>query len=96
MFSAFCRQANIDDVVTLSDINNGRKRKDERVIVVDVIGELFKVYSLAIGCLLRRKPGAERRPEYFEAAAWGKVIFYGPSMEDFAEKRLYWKMLLRV
>jgi 3-deoxy-D-manno-octulosonic-acid transferase len=83
------RQANIDDVVTLSDINNGRKRKDERVIVVDVIGELFKVYSLASvvycgGSLVPR--GGQN---ILEAAAWGKVIFYGPSMEDFsAEKAL--------
>jgi 3-deoxy-D-manno-octulosonic-acid transferase len=83
------QQANIDDVVTLSDINNGRKRKDERVIVVDVIGELFKVYSLASvvycgGSLVPR--GGQN---ILEAAAWGKVIFYGPSMEDFsAEKAL--------
>jgi 3-deoxy-D-manno-octulosonic-acid transferase len=83
------RQANIDDVVTLSDINKGRKRKDERVIVVDVIGELFKVYSLASvvycgGSLVPR--GGQN---ILEAAAWGKVIFYGPSMEDFsAEKAL--------
>ena len=83
------KQANINDVVTLSDINNGRKRKDERVIVVDVIGELFKVYSLASvvycgGSLVPR--GGQN---ILEAAAWGKVIFYGPSMEDFsAEKAL--------
>ena len=83
------RQANINDVVTLSDINNGRKRKEERVIVVDVIGELFKVYSLASvvycgGSLVPR--GGQN---ILEAAAWGKVIFYGPSMEDFsAEKGL--------
>jgi 3-deoxy-D-manno-octulosonic-acid transferase len=83
------QQENFDDVVTLSDINNGRKRKDERVIVVDVIGELFKVYSLASvvycgGSLVPR--GGQN---ILEAAAWGKVIFYGPSMEDFsAEKAL--------
>ena len=82
-------QANFDDVVTLSDINNGRRRKDERVMVVDVIGELFKVYSLAsivyCGGSLVPKGGQN----ILEAAAWGKVIFYGPSMEDFsAEKAL--------
>jgi 3-deoxy-D-manno-octulosonic-acid transferase len=83
------QQENFDDVVTLSDINKGRKRKDERVIVVDVIGELFKVYSLASvvycgGSLVPR--GGQN---ILEAAAWGKVIFYGPSMEDFsAEKAL--------
>jgi 3-deoxy-D-manno-octulosonic-acid transferase len=83
------RQANFNDIITLSDIKNGRQRKGERVIVVDVIGELFKIYSLATivycGGSLVPKGGQN----ILEAAAWGKVIFYGPSMEDFsAEKAL--------
>jgi 3-deoxy-D-manno-octulosonic-acid transferase len=83
------RRENFNDVLTLTDINNGRQRKDERIIVVDVIGELFKVYSLAsivyCGGSLVPKGGQN----ILEAAAWGKVIFYGPSMEDFsAEKAL--------
>ncbi|MCX5849443.1 MAG: 3-deoxy-D-manno-octulosonic acid transferase [Deltaproteobacteria bacterium] len=83
------RQENLNDFITLSDINNGRQRKDERIIVVDVIGELFKIYSLAsvvyCGGSLVPKGGQN----ILEAAAWGKVIFYGPSMEDFsAEKAL--------
>jgi len=83
------RQASFNDIIILSDINNGRQRKDERIIVVDVIGELFKVYSLATivycGGSLVHKGGQN----ILEAAAWGKVIFYGPSMEDFsAEKAL--------
>jgi 3-deoxy-D-manno-octulosonic-acid transferase len=81
------RQENFNDVVTLSDINNGRKRKDERIIVVDVIGELFKIYSLATivycGGSLVPKGGQN----ILEAAAWGKVIFYGPSMEDFSQEK---------
>ena len=83
------KQADFEDVITLSDMNNGKPRKDERIIIVDVIGELFKVYSLASivfcgGSLVRR--GGQN---ILEAAAWGKVIFYGPSMEDFsAEKAL--------
>ena len=83
------QQTNFNDVLTLTDINNGRKRKDERIIVVDVIGELFKIYSLATivycGGSLVPKGGQN----ILEAAAWSKVIFYGPSMEDFsAEKTL--------
>lgn len=83
------RQKNFDDVITLTEINKGRQRKNERVIIVDVIGELFKVYSLAsvvyCGGSLVPKGGQN----ILEAAAWGKVIFYGPSMEDFsAEKAL--------
>jgi 3-deoxy-D-manno-octulosonic-acid transferase len=83
------KQENLDDVITLTDINNGRQRKNERIIVVDVIGELFKIYSLAsivyCGGSLVPKGGQN----ILEAAAWGKVIFYGPSMDDFsAEKAL--------
>jgi len=81
------QQTNFNDVLTLTDINNGRKRKDERIIVVDVIGELFKIYSLATivycGGSLVPKGGQN----ILEAAAWGKVIFYGPSMDDFSEEK---------
>jgi len=81
------RQEKFNDVLTLTDINNGRKRYDERIIVIDVIGELFKVYSLATivycGGSLVPKGGQN----ILEAAAWGKVIFYGPSMEDFSEEK---------
>ncbi|HOG11315.1 MAG TPA: glycosyltransferase N-terminal domain-containing protein, partial [Smithella sp.] len=41
------KQAGIADVITLSRINEGQQRNEERIIVVDVIGELFKFYSLA-------------------------------------------------
>ena len=64
-------------------------RKDERIIIVDVIGELFKVYSLATivycGGSLVPKGGQN----ILEAAAWGKVIFYGPSMEDFSARKSF-------
>ncbi|MGA3280912.1 MAG: glycosyltransferase N-terminal domain-containing protein [Smithella sp.] len=81
------KQANFNDFITLTDINKGRQRKDERIIIVDVIGELFKVYSLAAivycGGSLVPKGGQN----ILEAAAWGKIIFYGPSMEDFSQER---------
>ncbi len=79
--------AGFKDVITLKDINKGKPRKDERIIIVDVIGELFKVYSLSTivycGGSLVPKGGQN----ILEAAAWGKVIFYGPSMEDFSQER---------
>ncbi len=83
------KEAALSDIITLSEINNGKQRNHERIILVDVIGELFKVYSLAsvvyCGGSLVRKGGQN----ILEAAAWGKMIFYGPSMEDFsAEKDL--------
>ena len=39
----FLKQADFNDFITLSGMNNGRQRNDERIIVVDVIGELFKI-----------------------------------------------------
>lgn len=75
------------DIITMTEINRSKARTNERVIVVDVIGELFKVYSLATivycgGSLVNR--GGQN---ILEAAAWGKMIFYGPSMEDFSEEK---------
>ena len=62
------------------------KHGNVKVIVVDVIGELFKIYSLGTivycGGSLVPKGGQN----ILEAAAWGKVIFYGPSMEDFGQE----------
>jgi len=81
------RQSGFSDTVTMTDIHRGRHRQGERVLVVDVIGELFKVYSLATivycGGSLVHKGGQN----ILEPAAWGKVIFYGPSMEDFLDEK---------
>jgi len=76
-----------EDCIVMSDIAKGKKRTDERVVIIDVIGELFKVYSLATvvfcgGSLVQR--GGQN---ILEPAAWGKMVFYGPSMEDFREER---------
>lgn len=80
-------KCHLDDVITVGRIKNGQDRQGERIIIVDVIGELFKVYALATvvycgGSLVPR--GGQN---ILEAAAWGKVIFYGPSMEDFSEEK---------
>ncbi len=81
------RSAGFDDVITLSEIQAGRQRQAERVVLVDVIGELFKLYSVATivycGGSLVPKGGQN----ILEPAAWGKVVFYGPSMEDFLEEK---------
>jgi len=82
------QSAGLPDVIKMTDMNNGKIRKKERIIIVDVIGELFKIYSLATivycGGSLVPKGGQN----ILEAAAWGKVIFYGPSMEDFSEEKV--------
>lgn len=65
---------------------SSEKTKD-RVIVVDQIGDLFALYSLATlvfcGASLVPKGGQN----ILEPAAWGKLVFYGPHMEDFKDAR---------
>jgi 3-deoxy-D-manno-octulosonic-acid transferase len=78
---------NLHDVITVSEIKNGTNRLGERIIVVDVIGELFKIYSLAAVVFCGGSLVPKGGQNILEAAAWGKVIFYGPSMEDFSEEK---------
>jgi len=72
--------------ILMSEIRAGRQPGGE-VVVVDVIGELFGLYSLAsvvyCGGSLVPKGGQN----ILEPAAWGKVVFYGPSMEDFQDEK---------
>ncbi|NPV05167.1 MAG: 3-deoxy-D-manno-octulosonic acid transferase [Syntrophaceae bacterium] len=72
--------------ILMSEIRAGREPEGE-VVVVDVIGELFGLYSLAsvvyCGGSLVPKGGQN----ILEPAAWGKVVFYGPSMEDFLDEK---------
>jgi 3-deoxy-D-manno-octulosonic-acid transferase len=81
------RQSGFDGLA-LTQIDQGRTMRDEKVLVVDGIGELFKVYSLATvvycgGSLVPR--GGQN---ILEPAAWGKVVFYGPYMEDFRDEKI--------
>jgi 3-deoxy-D-manno-octulosonic-acid transferase len=57
------------------------------VILVDKMGDLFALYGLATvvfcGASLVPKGGQN----ILEPAAWGKLVFYGPYMEDFFDAR---------
>jgi 3-deoxy-D-manno-octulosonic-acid transferase len=72
-----------------SRINQAGQKRTEAVILVDRIGDLFALYSLATlvfcGASLVPKGGQN----ILEPAAWGKPVFYGPHMEDFTEARLF-------
>lgn len=84
---ALIRAAGLEDIITLAEINGGRKRGNERVVVVDVIGELFKIYSLATVVYCGGSLVPKGGQNIMEPAAWGKVVFYGPHMDDFREER---------
>ncbi len=84
---ALASENGFSDVITMTEINRGRRRRGERVIIVDVIGELFKVYSLATVVFCGGSLVPKGGQNIIEAAAWGKVVLYGPFMDDFREER---------
>lgn len=81
------RQAGFPDCIAMSEIRAGRRRREEKVILVDVIGELFKVYSLAAVVFCGGSLVPKGGQNLLEAAAWGKVVFHGPHMEDFRDEQ---------
>jgi 3-deoxy-D-manno-octulosonic-acid transferase len=59
------------------------------VVLINTFGELFNLYSVGtiLFCGASLVPLGGQNP--LEPAVWGNMVFYGPSMEDFAEaKRL--------
>ncbi|MDI9570814.1 MAG: glycosyltransferase N-terminal domain-containing protein [Pseudomonadota bacterium] len=82
-----CRRHGCTDLITLREIASGKERTTERVIVVDVIGELFKIYSLATVVFCGGSLVPRGGQNILEPAAWGKVVCYGPSMEDFLDEK---------
>ncbi len=81
------KEAGFEDCMTMTEIAGGRQRTGERVIVIDVIGELFKIYSLASVVFCGGSLVPKGGQNILEPAAWGRVIFYGPSMDDFKDER---------
>ena len=81
------REAGFADVIAMTEIISGRQRRGERIVILDVIGELFKVYGLATVIFCGGSLVPKGGQNILEAAAWGKVVFYGPHMDDFREER---------
>lgn len=82
-----CVKQGLPDVITYREIEAGRRRQNERVILVDVIGELFTLYGLATVAFCGGSLVPKGGQNVLEAAAWGKVPIFGPHMEDFAAER---------
>jgi 3-deoxy-D-manno-octulosonic-acid transferase len=59
------------------------------IIILDTMGELFNVYAIAklTFCGGSLVPLGGQNP--LEPAAWGKVVLYGPSMEDFLDAKKF-------
>ncbi len=58
-----------------------------QVILIDIWGELFGVYSLATIIFCGGSLVPLGGQNILEAAVWGKPVIYGPSMEDFPEAK---------
>jgi len=79
------RQRNMPKPFLRTGADRGEQRNGRRIVIVDRTGELYRVYSVAsvvfVGGSLVPKGGQN----ILEPAAWGKVVLFGPSMEDFRE-----------
>jgi len=82
------REAGFSGVIAMSDIQRGKIPQGESIILIDVIGELFRVYSLATVVYCGGSLVPKGGQNILEAAAWGKVVLYGPSMEDFQNEKI--------
>ena len=85
---SLAKNAGFTDCIMMTEIKKGRKRLKERVVIIDIIGELFNVYSLATVVFCGGSLVPRGGQNILEPAAWGKVIFYGPSMEDFRDEKI--------
>ncbi|MBI4962077.1 MAG: 3-deoxy-D-manno-octulosonic acid transferase [Desulfomonile tiedjei] len=70
-----------------SSVDQGTRRRDEPVIIVDCTGELFQVFSVASLVFMGGSLVPKGGQNILEPAAWGKVVMFGPSMEDFRDAR---------
>ncbi|MCJ7687345.1 MAG: 3-deoxy-D-manno-octulosonic acid transferase [Desulfobacteraceae bacterium] len=70
-----------------TEIGEGKEKRTEKVIIINTFGELFKIYSVGtiVFCGASLVPLGGQNP--LEPAAWGKVVLYGPSMEDFLDAK---------
>jgi len=70
-----------------SELGSAGSKRTEPVVIINTFGELFKLYSVGtvVFCGASLVPLGGQNP--LEAAAWGKMVFYGPSMEDFLDAK---------
>jgi 3-deoxy-D-manno-octulosonic-acid transferase len=75
------------EVQLWTDLARHGARRIAPVVLVNTFGELFKIYSVGtiIFCGASLVPLGGQNP--LEPAVWGKMVFYGPSMEDFTDAK---------
>lgn len=65
-----------------SRLRQGDRRR-QPVVILDSLGELASLYSIADYAFCGGSLVPRHGHNLMEAAIWGKVVFFGPSMEDF-------------
>jgi len=70
-----------------TDLNDHEERRTKQIMIINTFGELFNMYSIGTivfsgGSLV---PLGGQNP--LEPAIWGKVVLYGPHMENFLDAK---------
>jgi 3-deoxy-D-manno-octulosonic-acid transferase len=70
-----------------TEIDGVAAKRTEPIVIINTFGELFQLYSIGtvVFCGASLVPLGGQNP--LEAAVWGNVVFYGPSMEDFLDAK---------
>jgi 3-deoxy-D-manno-octulosonic-acid transferase len=70
-----------------TDLDKDNAKRTKQVVIINAFGELFKIYSVGtiVFCGGSLVPLGGQNP--LEPAAWGKAVFYGPSMENFMDAK---------
>ena len=70
-----------------TDLGKKGARRTAPVVILDTIGELPDVYSIASVVFCGGSLAPKGGQNVLEAAVWGKAVIYGPSMEDFKDAK---------
>ena len=70
-----------------SELDPPAVRRRAPVVVLDTMGELFSVYSVATVVFCGGSLVPLGGQNVLEPAAWGKPVLYGPSMDDFLDAK---------
>jgi 3-deoxy-D-manno-octulosonic-acid transferase len=81
------RDRNMDAPFLRSSREVGDKRNGRKVVIVDCTGELFQIFSIASVVFIGGSLVPTGGQNILEPAAWGKMVLFGPSMEDFRDAR---------
>lgn len=68
-----------------TDLDGRKGSRTSSIVIMDTIGELMDVYSLATVVFCGGSLVPKGGHNMLEAAIWGKPVLFGPSIEDFAD-----------